>query len=160
EAGDQFLRLREGAIDDGPLGAGESDACALRTRVEPFAREHHAGLHQLFVELSHRGQQLLVRHHPRLRVLGGLDYRHESHRGLSSLFRVASRASASGLYLRDERTSTISTGPRIFLWLRARHPTLRSVTQSSWMAGGKLVQSVYCGMSLRYGCASSTARAK
>ena len=61
EAGDQLLRLGERPVDDGPLAAGELDTRALRARVEPFAGEHHAGLHQLLVVLAHRGEQLLAR---------------------------------------------------------------------------------------------------
>src|SRR2546428_1509675 len=51
--------------------------------MEPLAREHHAGFHQLFVVLAHLGQDLLVREDARLRVLVGLDDNHESHRDLS-----------------------------------------------------------------------------
>ena len=48
--------------------------------LEPLAREHHAGLDQLLVELPHLGQELLARHHARLGVLVCLDHHHESHR--------------------------------------------------------------------------------
>src|SRR6266540_3312066 len=82
EASDQLLGLGEGPVDDGALGSREPDARALRARVQPFAREHHAGLHQLLVELPHRGEELLVGHHPGLRILTGFDYDHESHRVL------------------------------------------------------------------------------
>src|SRR5437879_155864 len=82
EAGDQLLGLGEGPVDDGALGSREPDARALRARVQPFAREHHAGLHQLLVELPHRGEELLVGHHPGFRILAGFDYDHESHRVL------------------------------------------------------------------------------
>ena len=46
------------------LPAGEPDALALAARVEAVARQHDAGLDQLFVELAHVGEQLLARHHP------------------------------------------------------------------------------------------------
>src|SRR5438552_7660572 len=82
EAGDQLLGLGEGPVDDGALRTREPDARALRARVQPFAREHHAGLHQLLVELPHRGEELLVGHHAGFRVLAGFDYDHESHRVL------------------------------------------------------------------------------
>src|SRR5882762_2786965 len=55
ETGDQLLRLGEGPVDHGPLPTRELDARALRARLEPFGREHHAGLHQLFVEFPHFG---------------------------------------------------------------------------------------------------------
>src|SRR5215217_8194159 len=42
EARDQLLRLGEGAVDDGLTTALEPDPLALRTRVQPLAREHHA----------------------------------------------------------------------------------------------------------------------
>src|SRR6266480_1908714 len=82
ETRDQLLGLGEGPVDDGALRTREPDARALRARVEPFAREHHAGLRQLLVELPHRGEELLVGHHARLGVLAGLDHDHESHRVL------------------------------------------------------------------------------
>src|SRR6266568_5081563 len=61
EAGDQLLCLGKRPIDDRSLRAGEADARALRARLEPFAREQHAGLRELFVELSHVGKKFLVR---------------------------------------------------------------------------------------------------
>ena len=48
--------------------------------MESFAREHHAGFHQLFVELAHFGQKLLVWHYPCFRLLAGLNQDHKSHR--------------------------------------------------------------------------------
>src|SRR6266705_5977425 len=48
--------------------------------MEPFAREHHARLHQLLVELSHPGEDLLAREDSRLRLLVCLDDHHEPHR--------------------------------------------------------------------------------
>ena len=59
--------------------------------MQPFAREHDAGLHQFFVELAHLGQQLLVGQNAGFRVLRRLDQNHESHRHLSVwLYRKAS----------------------------------------------------------------------
>src|SRR2546422_244158 len=53
EAGDQLLRLGEGPVDHGPLRSGELDARALGARLEPLAREQHAGFDELFVVLPH-----------------------------------------------------------------------------------------------------------
>src|SRR5262245_16411079 len=61
EAGDQLLRFGERTVDHGPLRAREPNARAFRARLEPLAREHHAGLDELFVELAHLRQHLLVR---------------------------------------------------------------------------------------------------
>ena len=61
EAGDQLLRLREGSVDHCPLPSRKSDTRALRARVKPLTRQHHARLHQLFVELPHFGKELLAR---------------------------------------------------------------------------------------------------
>src|SRR5262249_47040777 len=78
----------EGTVDHGPLGSREPDPRALRARLEPFTREHHAGLHQLLVELVHRGQHLLFREDPGLRVLVRLHDHHEPHRRISFWFEV------------------------------------------------------------------------
>src|SRR5882762_1398002 len=83
ETGDQLFRLGEGPVDHGALRAREPDARALGARMEPLAREHHAGFHQLFVEFTHFGEELLVGEDSRFRVLGGLDHHHESHRNFS-----------------------------------------------------------------------------
>src|SRR6266498_3562767 len=66
EAGDELLRLGERPVDHGPLASVEPDPHAFRARLEPLAREHHAGLGQLLVELAHLGQDLLVREDARL----------------------------------------------------------------------------------------------
>src|SRR6267154_3724743 len=83
ETGDQLFRLGEGTVDHGALRAREPDARALGARMEPLAREHHAGFRQLFVEFPHFGEELLLGENSRLRVLGGLDHHHESHRNFS-----------------------------------------------------------------------------
>src|SRR5438309_3420729 len=83
EAGDQLLRLGERPVDHGALVSREFDARALRSRLEPLGREQHSGFRQLLVVLPHRGQELLVRHDARFRVLGGFDNNHESHRSTS-----------------------------------------------------------------------------
>src|SRR6266480_3323546 len=59
---------------------------ALGARVQPLAREHYAGFHQLFVELAHFGQKLFAWHYTCFRVLGGFNQDHESH------FRVSYRS--------------------------------------------------------------------
>src|SRR5262249_26745850 len=64
-AGDQFLRLDEGAVDHGTLPSRELDARALRARLEPRGVEQRAGFHQLLVVLSHSGQELLAWHNAR-----------------------------------------------------------------------------------------------
>src|SRR3989442_398570 len=43
-AGDQLLRFREGSVDDRALASGVPHPDALRARMEPLAREDHAGL--------------------------------------------------------------------------------------------------------------------
>src|SRR5438445_12585927 len=85
EAGDQLLRLRERPVDHGPLACGETDASTLRARLQALAGEHHPRLHQLFVELPHGVEDLLVRKNARLRVLVGLHNHHETHRRVSLL---------------------------------------------------------------------------
>ena len=57
--------------------------------MQSLPRKHHAGLHQLFIKLAHLGEQSLARHHARLRVLGGFDQNHESHRRSPSVFEPA-----------------------------------------------------------------------
>src|SRR5712691_10392561 len=49
--GHQLLGFRERPVDDGALLAVESNALALRARVEAAGPEHHPRLDQLFVEL-------------------------------------------------------------------------------------------------------------
>src|SRR6266705_1007934 len=83
ETGDQLFRFGEGPVDHGPFAAREPDARAFRARLEPLAREHHAGFHQLFIELSHLGENFLVGQNPRFRVLRCSDHHHESHRNFS-----------------------------------------------------------------------------
>src|SRR5206468_2300310 len=62
EAGDELLGLSERTIDHGSLLRSlESYARSFRARLQSLAREHYAGLRQLFVELAHLGEDLLVR---------------------------------------------------------------------------------------------------
>ena len=51
--------------------------------MEPLAREHHAGLHQLLVELSHLGEEPSRRGERPPRSPCWLDQHHESHRHVS-----------------------------------------------------------------------------
>src|SRR5688572_63800 len=63
-AGEELLRLGEGTVDDRPLRTREAHALALRARVQALAlAQHHAGLDQLLVEVAHRREELLGRHH-------------------------------------------------------------------------------------------------
>src|SRR5688572_17215439 len=68
EAGDQFLRLGERAVDDRALVPGKLHAGALRARMQPLAGQHDTRLRQLLVEPPHLGEQLLARHDPGLGV--------------------------------------------------------------------------------------------
>src|SRR5205809_3429581 len=79
---DQLLGLGERTVDHRALLAGEPDASTLGARVEPLAREHHAGLDQLFVELRHFREDLGTRENARLRFLVRLHDYHEPHRPL------------------------------------------------------------------------------
>src|SRR5579859_1170046 len=83
EAGDQLFGLGEGPVDHGPLAAREPDPRTFRAGLQPFAGEHHAGLHELFVVLAHLGQQPLARQFARLRLPGCLDHDHHAHRRFS-----------------------------------------------------------------------------
>ena len=81
ESGDQFLGLRERAIDDRLLAALaiEAHALARTAGLEPVTRLHDAGLHQLLVELRHVGQQLFAGHDPGLGILRRFDDHHDTH---------------------------------------------------------------------------------
>src|ERR1044071_9212693 len=79
EARDHLLRLGEGAVDDGLTTALEPDPLAFGAGAQPLAREHHAGLDQLLVELAHIRQHLPAGHDARLRSRVRLDNHHHSH---------------------------------------------------------------------------------
>src|SRR3954468_20974469 len=79
EAGDQLLRFGERSVDHRAFGTGEPDALAPRTWMQPFARLHHAGIHELLVVLAHRRQDFLVRHLAGLGLLARLHDHHHSH---------------------------------------------------------------------------------
>src|SRR2546425_6406291 len=98
EAGDEFLRLGERPVDHRPLVSREPHARALRARLEPLAREHHAGFLQFDIELAHLGEDLLVRQDACLRVLVGLHQDHESHRSLILCVRVRRRGCSCSTY--------------------------------------------------------------
>src|SRR6266480_422361 len=116
ELGAEIFRLED--LADLDLGVLEGSALEpldrlfLRPRLEPLAREDHAGLHQLVVELSHLGEDLLVRKDPGLGVLVGLHQHHESHSNVS-------------FYLYDERRAGRST---------RYHP--RAVSMDRYMSPG------------------------
>src|SRR5437870_8842861 len=82
EPRDQLLGLGERPVGHRALGAGEAHARALGARLQPLARLHDAGLHQLLVELAHLVEKLRAGKPARLAVLGRLHHHHESHRGL------------------------------------------------------------------------------
>ena len=80
EAGDSSLVSANGPSIDGALVARRTRTRApFELGCRPSPASMHAGLHQLLVELAHRGEQLLAGHDARLGVLGGLDDDHESH---------------------------------------------------------------------------------
>src|SRR5262249_44671077 len=112
EAGDQLLRLGEGAVDHGLLPAREPDALPLRTRVEPLTREHHAGLHQFFVELPHRREDFLAGEHAGLGVLVRLDQYHDAHRKSPSGFGFGAGAPVSIGRLNPRSIDTSNEGRR------------------------------------------------
>src|SRR5215469_4845974 len=47
--------------------------------MKAFARQHHSSFHQLFVELPHVGEQLLIRHLPGFTIFVRLHNHHDSH---------------------------------------------------------------------------------
>src|SRR6185436_3812515 len=80
EACNQLLGLREWPVDHRLLAVLlEAHASALRARLEPFAREHDARLHQLLVEVAHLGELFLRRQLAGFGLLRRFDYDHESH---------------------------------------------------------------------------------
>src|SRR5262249_54263465 len=80
EAGDQFLGFGEWAVGNDSLVAGELYAGALGARVQPLSRQHHAGLHEFFVEPGHLLKDLLAGESAGFRFFACLDNHHESHR--------------------------------------------------------------------------------
>src|ERR1700733_6956689 len=53
EAGDEFLGLGEGPVNDGTRLAGKFDTCAFGAGLEAVHGEHDASIDELFVELAH-----------------------------------------------------------------------------------------------------------
>src|SRR4051812_6271342 len=78
-AGDELLRLGERAVGDGRRVPVVVHAHGLRARMEALAREHHARLHELLVELAHLPELLLARHLVGLVVLAAHDENDVSH---------------------------------------------------------------------------------
>jgi hypothetical protein len=64
EAGNQLLCLGEWPVSHNPLLAFEPDARSFGTRMQPFAREHHAGFGQFLVVFSHCIKKFLTRRAP------------------------------------------------------------------------------------------------
>src|SRR3984893_12160544 len=79
---ENLLSLGEGPIGHSNLSPRQLDARAPRSGCETAAVDHLAGFRRLFGELCHGVHQPLWR---RTRILGGLDYHHESHRHNSFL---------------------------------------------------------------------------
>src|SRR5262249_15974007 len=61
EAGDQLLRLGEWAVGHGSLVSVEFDPRSFGTGLQSLPSEHHARLHELFVEPDHLLDELLAR---------------------------------------------------------------------------------------------------
>src|SRR6185369_7944214 len=61
-AGDLFACLSEWTIGNDTIAPGKRYSLGLRCRMKPLAFQHDAGVHQLFVELTHFGKQFLARH--------------------------------------------------------------------------------------------------
>src|ERR687885_730136 len=92
-AGDELLGLGEGPVDHGLLVCREPHALPLGARVQSLGRQHHARPRQLFVVLTHFGEELLAGHRARLALLARLHQYHHSHRHISFRLRIWSRAS-------------------------------------------------------------------
>src|ERR1700680_1787857 len=86
KAGDQLFRLGKRPIRHPGFFPQVVEARAFRARLESFAREHHASLYHLFVELTHLGKLLLTGQHPRLALFARLDQHPESHSHISLVF--------------------------------------------------------------------------
>src|SRR5436190_4578532 len=94
--------------------------------MEPLAREHHAGFHELFVELAHFGQKLLAWHHACFGVLGRPNQNHESH------FRVSYRLLPSRFSARLAKQSSSSKNGRISHSLSAPRRPGRQPARIAW----------------------------
>src|SRR5262245_53211366 len=55
----QFFCLGKWPIDHGPFPSGKLDPSALRTCLESFTHEQHAGFRQFFIEFAHFGEDFL-----------------------------------------------------------------------------------------------------
>src|SRR5262249_35642731 len=93
-AGDELLAFNKRPIHDRPLPSGKLYPEALGRRLQTRQIHQHPGLQQLFVELSHRGDQFLARHLARFTFLACFHNHHESH---DFLLEFGLRAELSGL---------------------------------------------------------------
>src|SRR4029079_9485263 len=85
ETRNQLFRLRERSVYHVALLSREPYARRLRSRLQPLARQHDAGLYKLFIEFSHRGQQLRARHDSGFGSLGCFNKNHDFHLYLLSM---------------------------------------------------------------------------
>src|SRR5262245_6180256 len=82
EARNELLRLGERTVLDRRLAAlSERDPRTLRGRLQPFACDEHARLHELLDELAHLGELRAAREHAGFAVLGRVAENYEFHGG-------------------------------------------------------------------------------
>src|ERR1700682_4344557 len=127
EPGDELLGLGERSVNHGLPPLGEFDTGSLRAGLEPFTREHHPGFDQLFVELAHLGQHLLVGESPSFRSLVAFDQHHETHCSIPLLVSVFGRLlirQAPFLSLRTRRTNGGEIDTLAFFVERGRQRSL------------------------------------
>src|SRR3984957_6176446 len=102
---DKLLRLRKRPVDDRALFPREFHALPLRRRLQPIARQHHAGFHQLLVVLPHLGKNLRVRKNASLGLLARLYDDHDSHTDISKFLgfeRVHQIRNPASIYTSNE----------------------------------------------------------
>src|SRR5690606_40293877 len=88
-------RRLERAAHHRPRAAGKTDALPLAARVKAFTGEHDAGLHELFIELAHLGEQRLARHLARLGPPRRFHKHHDAHSSFLSRDRSVPRMTGS-----------------------------------------------------------------
>ena len=112
----------------------EPDACALRARMQAFAREQRPAARGLLVVGAHRAEQLLARHHAGFRIVGGLTIIMAASVSLLVRARSQFRSSPTAPLL-DERAAPESTSLTTFFGRtplrRDRDPARLRVEQES-----------------------------